>query len=258
MSAEEALTLLLKTSDQDTDAESNVDIISVQSPIIVGPQAVKISSPFELDTKDAVYQNLKPISIQTPESSSFPDKYVQNTISHHKSYPSISPAFTPSPPTCLITQRSLNFDQQEIPRKKHHINKPSSCIPVRSFNRHPPPVYKISSSNTSDTDRSCDKISSETSDTEQSSDFDSQPSPVHMTSCGEDDSSKYLPPEQFPGPPKIDDAQKDIDEMDISLHDFDLWEAMTQIKTRPNFLISKIPFHIMCMYIKRYLTSIQL
>ena len=47
MSADEALTLLLKTSDQDTDAESNVDIISIQSPIIVGPQAVKISSPLK-------------------------------------------------------------------------------------------------------------------------------------------------------------------------------------------------------------------
>ena len=33
---------------------------------------------------------------------------------------------------------------------------------------------------------------------------------------------------------------------------------MTQTKMCPNFLISKIPFHIMCMYTTRYLTSIQL
>ena len=76
MSAEEALTLLLETSDQDTDAESNVDIISVESLIIVGPQAVKISFPFEMDTTNAVDQNLKPIGIHTPQSSTFPDKYV--------------------------------------------------------------------------------------------------------------------------------------------------------------------------------------
>ena len=60
MSAEEALTLLLKTSDQDTDAESDIDIISMQSPISVSPQAVKISSPDEINTTNAVYQNLKP------------------------------------------------------------------------------------------------------------------------------------------------------------------------------------------------------
>ena len=110
----------------------------------------------------------------------------------------------------------------------------------------------------SDTGRFCDKITSEMSDTEQSFDCDSQPSPVDTISFMEDDPSRYLPPEQFPGPPTVDHAQKDIDEMDISLNDFDLGKAMTQTKTHPNFLISKIPFHIMCMYIKRYLTSIQL
>ena len=143
-----------------------------------------------------------------------------------------------------------------MPRKKPCINKPSIRIPVRCFNRRPPPVYKISSSETSDTDCSCDEITSETSDTEQLSDCNSQPSPVDTTSYTEDDSSRYLPPEQFPGPPKVDHAQKDIDEMDISLDDFNLGEAMIQTKTHHNFLISKIPFHIMCMYIKRYLTSI--
>ena len=128
MSAEEALTLLLEASDQDTDTESDVDIISRQSPIIVGPQAVKISSLFELDTRDPVHQNFKPVSIQTPESSLFPDKYVRNTISHNKSSPSISPASTPSSPACVITQHSLHFDQWETPRKKPQINKPSSHI----------------------------------------------------------------------------------------------------------------------------------
>ena len=86
MSAEEALTLLLETSDQDTDAECDIDIISVHSPIIVCPQAVKISSPHEIDTTNAIYQNLEPVSIQTTQSSTFPDKYVQNT--HQQSSPS--------------------------------------------------------------------------------------------------------------------------------------------------------------------------
>ena len=256
MSAEEALTLLLETSDQDTDAESDIDIISMQSPIIVGPQAVKIASPHEIDTTNAVYQNLEPFTLHTPQSSTFPHKYVRNT--HQQSSPKISLASTPSPPSCVITQHSLNFDQREMPRKKPHINKPSSRIPVRCFNRRPGPVYKISSSETPDTDRSCDKITSETSDNERSSDCNSQPSPVNTISFTEDDSSRYLPPEQFPGPPKVDHAQKDIDEMDISLDNFNLGEATTQTKTHPNFLISKIPFRIMCMYINRYLTSIQL
>ena len=44
--------------------------------------------------------------------------------------------------------------------------------------------------------------------------------------------------------------------MNNSLDDFDFEEAITQMRSCPNFLISKVPFHIMCVYIKRYLTSI--
>ena len=130
MSTEEALTLLLETSDQDTDAESDIDIISMQSPSIVSPQAVKISSPHEIDTTNAVYQNLEPITLHTSQSSTFPYRYVQNT--HQQSSPSISPASMPSPPPCVITQHSLNFHQWEMPRKKAYINKPSSHITYQS------------------------------------------------------------------------------------------------------------------------------
>ena len=52
------------------------------------------------------------------------------------------------------------------------------------------------------------------------------------------------------------DVQKDLDELNNSLDDFDLGEAISQTVSRPNFLISKIPFRIICMYIKRYLMSI--
>ena len=128
----------------------------MQSPSIVSPQAVKISSPHEIDTTNAVYQNLEPVTLHTPQSSTFPHKYVRNT--HQQSSPLISPASMPSPPLCVITQHLLNFDQWEMPRKKPCINKPSSRIPVRCFNRCPAPVYKISSSKMSDTDHSCDKI----------------------------------------------------------------------------------------------------
>ena len=55
-----------------------------------------------------------------------------------------------------------------------------------------------------------------------------------------------------------DNVQKDLNEMNDSIEDFDLGELMTQTVKRPNFLISKVPFRIMCMYIKRYLVSIQL
>ena len=100
------------------------------------------------------------------------------------------------------------------------------------------PVITISSSEISDTDRSSKGITY-------------SPPSSENGSC-------YLPPEQFPDPPKIgDNAQKDLDEMDVSLDNFDLIEAMTRTSTRPNFLISKVPFMIMCMYIKRYLISLQ-
>ena len=91
----------------------------------------------------------------------------------------------------------------------------------------------------------------------KSSDIISSGNEPFPPSSSDDDGSRFLPPEQFPGPPKIGDhPQKDLDDMNNSLDDFDLGEAITQTRTHLNFLISKVPFRIMCMYIKRYLTSI--
>ena len=68
----------------------------------------------------------------------------------------------------------------------------------------------------------------------------SSPEPLPSSGTSSDE-SRYLPPENFPDPLKFKDTQKDLDEMNASIEDFDLGEALSQTITRPNFLISKYP-----------------
>ena len=102
LSAEEALTLLLKTSDGDTDNESDVDVLSVPAPEIVGPQAVEISGPFEIHNRNAVHQNLEPMQVDPPYFSDPEPMQVDppalSSAPPSDSSPSVSPASTPSPP----------------------------------------------------------------------------------------------------------------------------------------------------------------
>ena len=94
-------------------------------------------------------------------------------------------------------------------------------------------------------------------DNERSSHYLSSSSSEVESSGSSSNTGKYLTPENFPGPPDMGrDFQKDIDELNDSLDDFNLGEAISETVSHPNFLISKIPFRIMCMYIKCYLMSV--
>ena len=246
LSSKEALTLLLEMSDTDSDTESDVDALSIDAPEIVDPQAVEISGPFEIDNRNAVYQNLEPMQVDPPSDASDPEPM---QVDPHppalslslppQSSPSVLPASTPSPPKKKIKRMQRHSGNARSPRKLSLPTK-SSHIRVPDSSRA---LFKLSSSENSDCDKSSNIVSSGNE---------------HFpTSSSDDDGSRFLPAEQFPGPPKIGDhPQKDLDDMNNSLDDFDLGEAITQMRTRLNFLISKVPFRIMCMYIKRYLTSI--
>ena len=94
-------------------------------------------------------------------------------------------------------------------------------------------------------------------DNERFSDLLSSSSSEIESSGSSLNSGRYMAPENFSGPPDMGkDVQKDLDQLNDSLEDFDLGETISKTVNCPNFLISKIPFRIMCMYIKRYLMSI--
>ena len=159
-------------------------------------------------------------------SSSSHEQEYMCTCSNQSS-PTISPASTPSPPKLKrqSTKLKLPHQKSKIPRKtgKPLVDKLPSCIPVRCTSTPLPtsenPIITISSS-------------SEISDTVHSSEFLTNSPPSSK------DGSLYLPPEQFPDSPKIgNNAQKDLDEMDTSLDNFDLGEVMTRTSTRPNFFL---------------------
>ena len=92
LSVEEALTLLLETSDTDSDTESDVDVLSIDAPEIVGPQAVEISGPFEIDNRNAVYQNLEPMQVDPSSDASDPEPM---QVDPHP--PALSSSLPPSP-----------------------------------------------------------------------------------------------------------------------------------------------------------------
>ena len=120
-------------------------------------------------------------------------------------------------------------------RKNVHIN-PSRHIPVTAD-------LGGCTDFSSDNERFPDLLSSSSSEIESSG--------------SSSNSARYMAPESFPGPPDMGkDVQKDLDQLNDSLEDFDLGETISQTVNCPNFLISKIPFRIMCMYIKWYLMSI--
>ena len=277
LSAEEALSLILDATDQETDSESDsdVDILSMDAPHPPGPQAVKVSSPctpqdFNNGHQNAVYENLQPISIDSAHfctCSSSEESLC--TCSTHQSSPTLSPASSPSPPK--LTRPKKTKPVKSTLRKRKIPEKHSSRIPVRVPSA--PRELTISSHNLP-ADEQTSRIpvaqpssrqvitissSSDISDIEHSSQTSSPSSSPPYPSSSSEDGSRFLPLEHFPNPPKMgEDAQKDIDEMNVSLDNFDFADTITCTCTRPNFLISKIPFMIMCMYIKRYLVSIQM
>ena len=334
-STEEALNLLLETTDRDDSSEagsseSDVDVLSLDPP---GPKAIKIDGPDGINSdttrRDFIQlQNVDAISLGTPSASS----------------PSASPASTPPSSPVNIRNKSVkskakSANKREV-RKVHADHPPkrtkkkdggkvkvkSDAITVQRvkknthFSDNEPVVISSSSDNepvvissASDNEPIVIRSSSEhSSDSEPharmesdiknpsltDSSSDNEPAvsqrkdvrinpsrhiPVTadlggctdfstdnerfsdlLSSSSEIESSgssskagRYMAPENFPGPPDMGkDVQKDLDQLNDSLEDFDLGETISQTVNRPNFLISKIPFRIMCMYIKRYLMSI--
>ena len=177
-------------SDTDSDTESDVDVLSVDAPEIVGPQAVEISGPFEIDNRNAVYQNLEPMQVDPPSDASDPEPMqvdphppALSSSSPPQSSPSVSPASTPSPPKKKIKHMQRHSGNARSPRKLSLPTKSSRiCVPDSSR-----ALFKLSSSENSDCDKSSDIVSSGNE---------------HFpTSSSDDDGSRFLPPEQFPGPP---------------------------------------------------------
>ena len=216
--------------------------LSVRDSSDSEPMDVKISAPLTSDSEPMDYNISAPLS-----SDSEP-------MDCNISAPPLAPASSDSEPMDL--QTSAPESEPTVSSKisasdtSIHLSAPDSSdydnVTVRKKKRINPSSHIPSASSGGYTDFSTD--TERTSDVPSSSDL-----------CKPDDSSKFLPPENFPGPPRLGkDIQKDLDDLDESLEDFDLGETLSQTVSRPNFLISKIPFRIMCMYIKRYLISIQL
>ena len=133
-----------------------------------------------------------------------------------------------------LTNSSSDNEPAVIPQRNVHIN-PSRYIPATSN-------LGGCTDFSADNERSSEILSSGSSEVESSG--------------SSLNTGKYLAPENFPGPPDIGrDVQKEIGELNDSLDDFDLGEAISETVSRPNFLILKIPFQIMSMYIKHYLMS---
>ena len=250
LSAEEALSLILDATDQDSDSElselsdADVDILTVDPP---APVATKVSEPeyciYVSSNSDSDLLELKPANTgQGPSLSS------SNTS------PSTSPPSSPVKTKKKYTRKHPAYESKPRDPKRHiplsyqtHISTGENERPTECPSSSPEPP----SSSPEPRSRSPDPISSSPDPISSSS----EPFPSSGSSS---DESRFLPPEHFPDPPKFENTQRDLDEMNDSIEDFDLGEALSQTITRPNFLISKIPFRIMCMYIKRYLISIQI
>ena len=324
-STEEALNLLLETTDRDDSSEagsseSDVDVVTLDPP---GPKATKIDGydGINMDSTRTDFiqlQNVDAISLVTPFASSSP---------------SASPALTPpSSPVNISRKRSVKSRTKSISKRdvrKVHADHPSKRTKKKDGTKVKPdiktvqrgkkktavthsdnepvvissassdnkpvlirstehssdsePGVKFGHTNPSLTDSSSDNepaVSQQknvhinpsryipttsdvggctdfSTDNERSSDILSSSSSEVESSGSSSNTGKYLAPENFPGPPDMGkNVQKDLDELNDSLDDFNLGEAISQTVSRPNFLISKIPFRIMCMYIKRYLMSI--
>ena len=195
LSMEEVLHLVLD-GPSDSESDSKIDILSVDVPSVKGPEAVKISAPYELDTTNAVYQNLQPMQeaphICTCSSSDSSQEQEYMCTCSNQSSPTISPASIPS--LLKLKQQRSNLkppDQKsKIPQKtgKPPVNKLPSHIPVRCTSTPLPtpkhPIIMIFSS-------------SEISDTERSSECITNSPPSSQ------DGSHYLPPKQFPNLPNL-------------------------------------------------------
>ena len=101
LSVEEVLHLVLN-GPSDSESDSIIDIPSVDVPSVKGPEAAKISGPYELDMTNAVYQNLQPMCeaprMCTCSSSDSSQEQGYMCTCSNQSSPTISPASTPSPP----------------------------------------------------------------------------------------------------------------------------------------------------------------
>ena len=98
LSVEEVLHLVLD-GPSDSESDSKIDILSVDVPSVKGPEAVKISGQYKLDTTNTVYQNLQPMQeapcMCTCSSSNTSQEQEYMCTCSNQSSPTISPASTP-------------------------------------------------------------------------------------------------------------------------------------------------------------------
>ena len=170
------------------------------------------------EKKTAVkHSDNKPVVISSSSSDNEPVVIRLSTKHSSDSKPGVKFGHTyPS-----LTDSSSDNEPAVSRQRNVHIN-PSRYIPVTSD------VGGCTDFST-DNERSSDILSSSSSEVENS----------HSSL----NTGKYLAPKNFPGPPDMGrDVQKDLDELNNSLDDLDLGEAISETVSRPNFLISKIPF----------------
>ena len=217
LSAEEALNLILETTDQDSDSDSDVDILSEYHPHLVGPSATKIVEPepeyfIEISSNsENDLHELQPArrNAQEPSLSSSCD-----TSSPASSPSSSSPVNTCKPNRPKKTKPSKPQSVSvHIPpetstkrsRSLFNYERPSD-VPSRSPERSPEPVFNyddISSSSPEPASSSPDPLIFSSS---ESSEYVSS-SPEYYSQGGSaenaENGSRFLPPENFPGPPNL-------------------------------------------------------
>ena len=253
LSAEEALTLLLEASDNSEseveNSDTEIDVVSLDPP---APTAVKVKEPeyciYLSSNSDSDYQELKPATEQaSPPSSPRHVQIVQNATERYGQKPSdrnVKKSSSKKNASSVRTRLLPNVPADNIP------DPFSSQFSTVTEDERPPEYVPTQHTYMRELSSSPEPPSSSPDTLSRSS------SPLPSSGSSSDE-QRFLPPENFPGPPKFTDTQRDIDEMNDSIEDFDLGETISKTVNRPNFLISKVPFRIMCMYIKRYLISIQ-
>ena len=239
------------------------------------PTAVKVKEPeyciYLSSNSDSDYQELKPATEQASPPSSLPysPRHVQTVQNASERYRQ-----KPSDRHVTVQNASERYGQKPSDRnvKKSSSMKNASSVWTRLLPNIPadniPDPFSSQFSTVTEDERPQEyvptqhtymrrELSSSPEPPSSSPDTLSRSSSPLPSSGSSSDEQRFLPPENFPGPPKFTNTQRDIDEMNDSIEDFDLGETISKTVNRPNFLISKVPFRIMCMYIKRYLISIQ-
>ena len=244
LSAEEALNLLLDASDNSESevesSDSEVDVVSLDPP---APTAVKVDEPeyciYLSSNSDSDYQELKPASaplsptcspigikqnVQSVQKASVQKASVQKASVQKASVQKMyernkQPSVHPQPARNIPDPFSSQFSNHE---KFVEDERRSDCPPTQNRYRR--------------------ELSSSPEPPSSSPEPLSRSSSPLPSSGSSSDEQRFLPPENFPGPPKFKDTQRDLDEMNDSIEDFDLGETISKTVNQSKFSHFKSAF----------------